>query len=100
MTAPMTDETFQAVMLERTGHIVTDLAATRLDVAHIRAEYVPRKEWEQRNQQVDERFQVQGREIGEVKRDQQARRTPWDRIVSIVLAAVALGLVIVFQYAN
>ena len=97
---PMSDETFQAVMLERTGYMAADLTGMRADVADIKASYVPRKEWEQRNVQVDERFQNQGREIGELKRDQQARRTPWDRIVSIVLAAVALGLVIVFQYAQ
>lgn len=95
----MSEETFQAVMLERTGHMADDVKATRSDISHIKATYVPRKEWEQRNTQVDERFQNQGREIGELKRVWESRRTPWDRVVSIVLAAVALGLVIVFQYA-
>lgn len=98
--AGMSDETFQAVMLERTGNMATDLAAARADIALIREKYVPRVEWEQRNSLVDERFQGIGREVGEIKRTEAARRTPWDRIVSIVLAAVALGLVVVFQYAN
>lgn len=100
MTDPMSEEAFQRVMLERTESMATSLRAMTSDLAAVRADYVPRTEWAQRNALVDERFQGIGREVGEIKRTEAARRTPWDRIVSIVLAAVALGLVIVFQYAN
>jgi hypothetical protein len=100
MTEPMSDEAFQRVMLERTGTMAVTLDAMSRDLASVRADYVPRTEWQQRNALVDERFQGIGREVGEIKRTEAARRTPWDRIVSIVLAAVALGLVIVFNYAT
>jgi len=100
MTEQMSDEAFQRVMLERTGAMAVTLAGMSSDLASVRADYVPRTEWAQRNSLVDERFQGIGREVGEMRRAEAARRTPWDRIVSIVLAAVALGLVIVFQYAN
>jgi hypothetical protein len=100
MTEPMSDEAFQRVMLERTQTMSVTLADMSRDLASVRADYVPRTEWAQRNALVDERFQGIGREVGEMRRAEAARRTPWDRIVSIVLAAVALGLVIVFQYAN
>lgn len=100
MTEPMSDEAFQRVMLERTDAMAKSLTTMSRDLAVVRAEYVPRTEWQQRNGLVDERFQGIGREVGEMRRAEAARRTPWDRIVSIVLAAVALGLVIVFQYAT
>jgi hypothetical protein len=97
---PMSDEAFQRLMLERTANIGDAVSSLRAELTAIRADTVPRSEWLQRNAIVDERFQTQGREIGEVRRAEAARRTPWDRVVSIVLAAVALGLVIVFNYAK
>jgi nitric oxide reductase activation protein len=97
---PMSDEAFQRVMLERTANLATAVTQFGAELTAIRAETVPRSEWLQRNAIVDERFQTQGREIGEMRRAEAARRTPWDRVVSIVLAAVALGLVIVFNYAK
>jgi hypothetical protein len=99
-TPTMSDEAFQRVMLERTARMDKNLDTMSEGLAAVRADYVPRTEWAQRNSIVDERFQGIGREVGEMKRTEAARRTPWDRVVSIVLAAVALGLVIVFQYAQ
>lgn len=97
---PMSDEAFQRVMLERTASMTEQMMRLSESVAVIRAEYVPRTEWAQRNALVDERFQGLGREIGDLKRAEAARRTPWDRIVTAVVSVLALGLVIVFQYAN
>lgn len=96
----MSDEAFQQVMLERTERMDKALSTMGAELASVRSETVPRTEWVQRNGIVDERFQTMGREIGEMRRTEAARRTPWDRVVSIVLAAVALGLVIVFNYAT
>lgn len=97
---PMSDEAFQRVMLERTEQMGKALTSMGEDVSAIRAAYVPRTEWSQRNALVDERFQGIGREIGDLKRAEAARRTPWDRIVTAVVSVLALGLVIVFQYAH
>jgi hypothetical protein len=97
---PMSDEAFQLVMLERTERIDASIQQALRDVANVRAESVPRTEWVQRNNLVDERFQGQGREIGDLKRAEAARRTPWDRILTAVVSVVALALVIIFQYAN
>lgn len=97
---PMSDEAFQRLMLERTDRMDKALTGMADSLTEMRAHYVPRTEWAQRNGLVDERFQGQGREIADLKRADAARRTPWDRILTAVVSVVALALVIIFNYAT
>lgn len=112
---PLTTEAALAVLLDRTeaqGKTLDSLARTLSDV---HTTFVPRTEWMQRNVQVDERHQADGREIATERADRQraddairaelraeltSRRHPWPTVVGSVAALVALALSIVNYVAN
>lgn len=71
---------------------------TRL-IATLGREYVSLILWSQRNEQVDDRFSAQGREIGDlrselrtVRNQAEARRPTWPAVVSAVVAVVSAGI--------
>lgn len=67
----------------------------RDDVAEIKSDIrnlmVTRREWELRNTHVDNKFQSQGREIGQLRTEIAARRHPWPAVAAAILAGCALG---------
>jgi len=112
------DEITLAVVAARLDDLREDVKGVRSDLAIHRAELVGRGEWLQRNQAVDDRFQAQGREIGQLRTDLNTkttvldgeikavdtkadqRRAPWWAVASLVVATVMAALYIVPLIAN
>lgn len=90
----MTDtvETQLAVVISRLESLSASVESARSDIGGIRAAATPRSEWEQRNRFVDQTIQGIGREIGELRTELRARRTPWPTVLSLVFAGAALAL--------
>jgi hypothetical protein len=100
-TVGQPDDVTLAVVAARLDDLRNDVRAMRQELATHRAELVPRKEWEQRNQFVDGRFQEHGREIANIrtavetkttamKAEIDARRAPWWTVAAVVLSGAAL----------
>lgn len=68
----------------------------KLDSFH--ADKVSYREWNQRNGSVDQRFDVYGREIGDLRADignvrteLRSKSVPWPSVASVVIAIAALA---------
>lgn len=60
--------------------------------------HVTRTEWQLRNAHVDSVHASLGREIGQVRADVAARRTPWPTVASVALAAAALIITLILNF--
>lgn len=118
MSDQQPDEVTLAVVAARLDDVREDIRGMRSDLATHRAELVPRGEWEQRNHHVDARFQDQGREIGQLRTELNAkaaelagdiknvdtkadqRRAPWWAVGSLLVAAIALAVTLIPLIAN
>lgn len=75
------------------GVIQTSLIDIREDIKQLRADqnmnvttYVTRNEWALRNQTVNDKFESQGREIGDLRIEIRGRRVHWTAIASLLVA--------------
>lgn len=95
MTDESTLETTLAVLVSKVEDLRTDVAVMRQEQTDARAQFVPRAEWVQRNQALDERDQRVGREIADLRTELRSRRVAWPAVLGAVTAAAALGLTVV-----
>lgn len=85
---------------ERLEDLRKEVAGLRGQLTAQAVTLVPRGEWVQRNESVDERFRTQGREIGDLRAEVRARRVPWTSVAGTVTAIVALGLSLMTSLAQ
>lgn len=90
MTTTERDTATLLVVVERLEDLRTDLGAIRMQLTAQAVTFVPRGEWVQRNESVDERFRALGRELGDLRTEVRSRRLPWTNVLSAVAAGVAL----------
>lgn len=88
------------VLSTQVDNVIKTLDELRDDLKKQNAGAVPRLEWEQRNRFVDERFQGQGREIGELRRMIEGRRPQWPAVLSSVVAAISVTITVVVLISN
>lgn len=105
----MTDDDLRetlAVVVSRIGGLSDDVGEMRRELREDRREYVTQSVWLQRNALVDQRFTSQGREIGDLRGQIQAktaelraevngRRAPWWSVAAVLVSALALGWAVV-----
>lgn len=88
MTPP--EPAHEAAVLVLLTDVKDDVKAIRDDMAKMPERYVPRGEWDQRNQHVNTHLQTQGREIGQLRAELQSRRAPWWSTWTVALAVAGL----------
>lgn len=90
MTSPDETGTTLAVVVARLDDLRGDVAGMRREVREAGAAMVSRGEWGQRNEHVDTRLSALGREVGDLRRDVEARRAPWWSTAAVLLSTGAL----------
>lgn len=90
MTGPELS-TALAVAVARLEDAAEDIRDLRRELREANEAKVSRREWELRNDNVDQRFTAQGRELAQLRNDTASRRAPWWAVVSAVVAVVALA---------
>ena len=86
----------------REGTAKTDAAidSLRQELQAQRQVYVPRSEWVQRNDRVDERTTGLGREIAQLRAELASKRLPWPSVVAAVCGIASLAVILVNYIAT
>ena len=92
---PIAADPTLAVVVARLDDVRKDIDGLRADVRATTAANVPRGEWVQRNLYVDGMFAAQGREIGQLRAEVAAKRTPWPAVAGAVTGALSLIVVLI-----
>lgn len=79
-----------AVISARLDDIKQDVADIRADQQSGSTKYTSRGEWEQRNNNVDNRFLAMGREIGDLRTELNSKRAPWWSVVAVIISGAAI----------
>lgn len=80
-----------AVAVARLEDAAEDIRDLRAELRAANEAKVSRREWELRNENVDQRFTAQGRELAQLRADAAGRRAPWWTVVAVALSGGALA---------
>lgn len=87
-----------AVVVARLEDLRKDFSELREELRRSHEDKVSRREWIQRNDNVDQKFMAQGREISEIKQDIASRKAPWWAFAAVVVAGLALAWSVIREF--
>lgn len=98
----MPEDITMAELARRIDDVKDEVIYLRNEQASSRSDNVSRKEWEQRNQYVNERFQEIGREIGTMRTLTESRfaalngsKAPWWAVAPVIASVVAILITLI-----
>lgn len=84
MAHPQTEEASLAVLAVKLDHLTGSVDAINRQLETSASVHVTRREWQLRNETVDERHVGLSREIGQLKTEMASRRAPWWAVVALI----------------
>lgn len=80
-----------AVVVSRLDDLRKDFSDLREELRRTHEDKVSRREWIQRNDHVDSKFDTHSKDISEIKQEMASKRAPWWSFAAVIVAGLALA---------